>query len=183
MSALKCMLSDSIFLIASSLPSYSVFNNIRCSLFRLSGIDIGRGVRIDYGLNIGKSSQNPIAENIVIGDGTYINRDVWISAQDQKVRIGKKCLVGPNVMIETASHSTTEWRGGYRSRTTSPICIGDMVWIGARAIILPGVTVNDEAIVAAGAVVTRDVAARTVVGGIPARVIKALPPADCAQPM
>ena len=55
-----------------------------------------------------------------------------------------------------------------------PVRIGDKVWVGANATILPGVTIGDGAIVAAGAVVTKDVAPRTVVGGVPAKVIKTI---------
>ena len=178
MSIIKCLFSDGVFYIANTLPPYLAFNKLRLALFRLAGADIGNGARIERGISISTSTRDPCAGNIRVGEGTYINHGVRISAQDQQVTIGRNCLIGPYALFETSTHSVTEWRGGYRMRTTAPIHIGDKAWIGAGAIILPGVSVGDEAIIAAGAVVTRDVPARVVVGGVPARVIKSLVPVD-----
>ena len=88
--------------------------------------------------------------------------------------VGKNCLIGPRVSFETASHNIVfddEKGWGF---FTKPIVIGDRVWIGAGSIILPGVTINDGAVVAAGAVVNKDVEAFTLVGGVPAQKIKDL---------
>jgi acetyltransferase-like isoleucine patch superfamily enzyme len=94
---------------------------------------------------------------------------------DAPVFIGDRTLVGPSVCICTGTHdvdpSIRQEQGGSFARA---IRIGDDCWIGARAVILPGVTIGDGSIVAAGAVVSKDVASNCVVGGVPARVIRHL---------
>jgi len=85
------------------------------------------------------------------------------------ITIGTKVAISREAFICTASHDVTQ---AWRPLITKPIVICDGVWIGARAIILPGVTIGEGAVVAAGAVVTRDVPPFTIVGGNPAKVIK-----------
>ncbi|MFC0626334.1 DapH/DapD/GlmU-related protein [Kribbella deserti] len=89
------------------------------------------------------------------------------------IEIGDDVMLGPSVSLISSGHpvSPAERRSGI---TAAPIRIGRNVWIGASAIILQGVTVGDDAVVAAGAVVTRDVPPATLVGGSPARVIRPL---------
>ena len=84
--------------------------------------------------------------------------------------IGEGALIGHNVVLATLNHMMDPSKRA--GMTYAPIHIGKNVWIGANATVLPGVTIGDGAIVAAGAVVTKDVAPNTVVGGIPAKVIK-----------
>ncbi|WP_370867886.1 DapH/DapD/GlmU-related protein [Phenylobacterium sp.] len=93
------------------------------------------------------------------------------------VRIEDGCLIAPHVVITSQSHDVDAVARGldYRNTNTAlPIHIGRNVWIGAGAVVLPGVTIGDGAIVAAGAVVSRDVDARCLVAGIPARFVRAL---------
>ena len=93
--------------------------------------------------------------------------------QDQGgITIGDDVLVGPQTIIATLNHDPDpEKRGGMFAK---PVVIGDKVWLGARVTICPGVTIGEGAIVGAGAVVTKDVPPRTVVAGVPARIIKEL---------
>lgn len=88
--------------------------------------------------------------------------------------IGDNCLIGGGTLICGVNHGHTLEATPMRRQPveTAPIVIADNVWIGMGAIILPGVTIGEGAVVAAGAVVTHDVAARDVVGGIPARHMK-----------
>jgi putative colanic acid biosynthesis acetyltransferase WcaF len=97
-----------------------------------------------------------------------------------KITIGTKVAISREVFICTASHDITKPN---RPLITAPVTICDGVWIGARATILPGVTIGEGAIVGAGAVVTKDVEAWTVVGGNPAKFIKkrVLIETDCVE--
>lgn len=93
-----------------------------------------------------------------------------------RVTIGRRVLFGPNVQIYAATHPLD---GAVRQGTAGPeygkpISIGDDVWVGGAAVICPGVSIGEGAVVGAGSVVTRDVEAFTVVAGNPARVIRQL---------
>ncbi|MEH3034417.1 MAG: DapH/DapD/GlmU-related protein [Aeromicrobium erythreum] len=89
------------------------------------------------------------------------------------IEIGDDVMLGPGVHLVSAGHPVDPERRR-REVTSAPIRIGRNVWIGARATVLQGVTIGDDAVVAAGAVVTRDVAARTLVAGVPARLVRSL---------
>lgn len=91
--------------------------------------------------------------------------------QDQGgVEIGDNCLIGHQVVFATLNHALDpELRAGMYP---APIKLGKNVWVGSHATLLAGVTVGDNSVIAAGAVVTRDVPANTVVGGVPAKVIR-----------
>lgn len=104
---------------------------------------------------------------IRLGENTFVNQGVQIYAADS-VEIGPDCLIGDNVVIQDSDfHQVGE---GDKARVKR-IQVGRNVWIGRSAIVMPGVTIGDHAVVAAGAIVTRDVPARTIVGGNPARPI------------
>ena len=104
-----------------------------------------------------------------IGHGTNINGLTKILVAES-VRIGSGCTVSWDVQIlDNDFHAITT--DGTTRPSTGPITIGDRVWIGTRALILKGVTIGDGAVVAAGAVVTRDVPPGAIVGGMPAKVI------------
>ena len=110
--------------------------------------------------------------NIRLGDRSQLGH---CSRIDHDVEIGNDVMMGPDVVIMSISHETARpgipmIRQGAVQR--KPVRIGNDVWIGTRAIILPGVHIFDGAIIGAGSVVTRDVPALAVVGGAPARVIK-----------
>ena len=110
-------------------------------------------------------------KNTVVGEHVFIN--MGCKFQDQGgIIIDDGALIGHNVVLATLNHNfDPDKRGGM---THAPIHISKNVWIGANATILAGVTVGDGAIVAAGAVVTKDVAPRTIVGGVPAKFIRAI---------
>ena len=102
--------------------------------------------------------------------GSYVAIDDEVNLYSAaKITIGTKVAISREAFICTASHDIS-----YPNRPliTAPITICDGVWIGARAIVLPGVTIGEGAVVAAGAVVTQDVEPWTVVGGNPAKFIK-----------
>lgn len=106
--------------------------------------------------------------NVEMGSWVAIDDEVNLYSAD-KIMIGTKVAISREAFICTASHDITKPN---RPLVTAPITICDGVWIGARAIILPGVTIGEGAVVATGAVVTKDVEPWTVVGGNPAKFIK-----------
>ena len=110
-------------------------------------------------------------KHLTVGEGVFLNSGCRF--QDQGgITIGAGSLIGHCVVLATLNHEENPARRG--DLHPAPIRIGENVWIGAHATVCPGVTIGDGAIVAAGAVVTRDVPANTVVGGVPARVIRAI---------
>lgn len=129
------------------------------------------GVRIDDTFNMFPPFYTDCGKNLRMGKRVFINSGCKFQDQGGIV-IGDDVLVGHNCVIATLDHAMDpDCRG---DMVPLPVKIGNKVWIGANVTILGGVTVGDGAILAAGAVVTRDVAPRTVVGGVPARVIKTI---------
>ena len=108
-------------------------------------------------------------KNIHLGKHVFLNASCHF--QDQGgIYIGDHVLIGHGVTLATLNHCQDPLDRG--SMVPKAIHIGDRVWIGSHAVILPGVTIGPGAIVAAGAVVTADVAPNTIVGGVPANYIK-----------
>ncbi|PVU96094.1 hypothetical protein BB560_005828 [Smittium megazygosporum] len=111
--------------------------------------------------------------NTFIGKNFYMNANCVI-LDCAKVTIGDCVMFGPNVQIYTASHPIEAKARNSGFELAYPITIGNNVWVGGGAIILPGVNIGDGAVIAAGAVVTKDVPPNVVVGGNPAKFIKAI---------
>ncbi|MFZ2487249.1 MAG: sugar O-acetyltransferase [Anaerolineae bacterium] len=111
--------------------------------------------------------------HITIGAHVFLNFGCTI-LDNAAVVIGDHVMIGPNVQIYTAAHplEAIERNDGWEN--AYPVTVEENVWIGGGAILLPGVTVGRNAVVGAGAVVTRAVAANTVVAGNPARVIRTI---------
>ena len=125
--------------------------------------------RCDYGYNIS------------VGENFYMNYDCLL-LDIAPITIGDNCMIAPGVHIYSATHPIP-----YKERNEQmiagksiclefgkPVTIGHNVWIGGRSVILPGVTIGDGAIIAAGSVVTKDVPANTIYGGNPAQLIKTI---------
>ncbi|WP_415972957.1 sugar O-acetyltransferase [Rhodococcus sp. 077-4] len=108
--------------------------------------------------------------NIRIGRNVFVNQNCRFNDLGG-IDIGDDVMLGPNVSLITSGHPT-EPVGRRSGITSAPIIIGRNVWIGTSALIMQGVTVGADAIVGAGAVVTRDVPPRTLVAGVPATVVK-----------
>lgn len=110
-------------------------------------------------------------QNISIGEHVFLN--VMCTILDgAEVHIGDHVMIGPAVQIYTAAHDLRAEPRIHGREVARPISIEDNAWLGGGAILLPGVTVGRNAVVGAGAVVSRDVPANTVVAGNPARVIR-----------
>lgn len=146
---------------ASWMPYY-VGKSWRILLVRLFGL------KYNYGIAIYPTARIWAPWNVEMGAHVAIDDRVNLYSAD-KIIIGTKVAISREAFICTASHDITKPN---RPLVTAPIKIEDGVWIGARAIILPGVTIGEGAIVAAGAVVTKSVEPWTVVGGNPAMMLK-----------
>jgi acetyltransferase-like isoleucine patch superfamily enzyme len=112
------------------------------------------------------------ADKVKIGSGVDINYYTTIVAFDH-ITIGNDVLIGPYVLIHSGNHRFDDLSMPIRlqGHMQAPIHIGDNVWIGAHAVILKGVTIGDGAVIAAGAIVNRDVEPYTIVAGIPGKRI------------
>lgn len=112
-------------------------------------------------------------KNIHVGDDFLANYHVTI-LDIREVNIGSHVMIGPNVLICTVNHPLTPKGRRQHLGIAKPITIGDDVWIGGNAIILPGVEIGNNVVVAAGAVVTKSVPPNSLVAGVPAKVIRTL---------
>jgi maltose O-acetyltransferase len=136
-----------------------------------------RGATVDGGVRIAGGTRIVGPGALLIGADSWIGPyGIFYTNPDAPISIGARCDVGPGVHFVTGTHliGTSERRAGLGKAL--PIVVGNGCWLGARATVLAGVTVGDGAIVAAGAVVASNVAPNTLVGGVPARLIRTLEP-------
>ena len=141
---------------------------LKSRLLRWAGGQLGHGVRICSSVTfLG-------AGGFSIGDRTWVGHQSLIVSACF-IQIGDDVDIGPRVYIGTGTHEldAVGARSGGKG-VTKPIIIGDGVWLGAGCSILPGVKIGEKAVIAAGAIVTADVPARSVVGGVPAKKIRDL---------
>lgn len=126
-----------------------------------SSIFVEPSFRCDYGFNIH------------VGDNFCANFDCVI-LDCAEVRIGRNCLIAPQVGIYTAHHPLDRTQRASGVEMASPVTIGDDCWIGGHATINPGVTLGNNVVVASGAVVTKSFGDDLVIAGVPARVVRRL---------
>ena len=116
--------------------------------------------------------------NIFIGNDVFIGHGANFSSSESEIKIGSKVMFGPNVSIITGDHNTSvigEYMFDVKEKLPEndlPVVIEDDVWIGTGAIILKGVKVGSGSIIAAGALVNKDVPRNSIVGGVPARLLR-----------
>jgi maltose O-acetyltransferase len=164
-------LKESFFLkLANLLPrSHRSDNQLRSFLLAKAGVNINT-CRVWDGIEI-----RPIgaASRITIGKGCFINSGVRFEcAPEVTIKIGDRVQIGSRCSFETMNHSVVLLEKNKRGGFPKSIVIEDDVWIASRVSVLPGVTIGKGSVVAAGAVVTKDVPPFTLVGGIPARIIR-----------
>lgn len=127
------------------------------------------GKEVSEGFSLFPPIYSDFGQNITVGKNVFINSGCCF--QDQGgIIIQDGCLIGHQVVFATLNHSPVPENRA--DMIPQPITVGKGVWIGSHSTILAGVTIGDGSIVAAGAVVTKDVPPKTVVGGVPAKVIK-----------
>ncbi len=162
MKSLRLYIVHAIF---SFLPATRFFR-LKASLLRWAGAAVGSNVRIV------SSARFFLTGHLTIGDDTWIGHEVLIVGGDADVSIGRKVDIAPRVTLVTGTHELLTTPGRTAGRGYSlPILIEDGVWIGTSATILGGVKVHELSMVAAGSLVRDDVPSRSMVGGIPSRVI------------
>lgn len=151
------------------LPRYRILNVIKSMFLRICGATIGRRVVYYPGVWITMSKSS----KLTIGDDVDLAKDVLLTV-GEKVVIGNRVLVGYGTKILSSNHRIPPQLGRIfeAGHERSSVVIGSDVWIGAGAVILPGVEIGEGAVIAAGSVVTKDVSAYTIVGGNPARFIR-----------
>lgn len=129
------------------------------------------GKKVDDSFRMFPPFYTDFGKNIVFGKDVFVNSGCHF--QDQGgITVGDGTLIGHNVVLATVNHDL--YPKNNRKNHYASIRIGKHVWIGSNATILAGVTVGDWAVIAAGAVVTKDVPAYAVVGGVPAKIIRIL---------
>ena len=153
------------------LPPY-VGSRLRTHLFRATGFSIGDGT-VMWGMPT------------ILGDGKIyqrlrIGRECWINVGclfdvNAEIVLGDRVALGQEVMILTNSHCIGDRSRRAGSLKAKPIYVGEGAWLSTRCTLLPGVTIGEGAVVAAGAVVTKAVPPNVLVGGVPARVLRELP--------
>lgn len=125
------------------------------------GAHINPPLFVDYG------------ENIHIGARTFVNYN--LTALDvARITIGEDCQIGPNVQLLTPTHPIDPQPRRDKLEAAEPIVLEDNVWLGGGVIVCPGVTIGENSVIGAGAVVTKDIPANVVAVGNPARVIRSI---------
>lgn len=157
------------FLLSSllKLPRYRALNRLKSAVLRGLGAKVGRRVVFYPGVWIMP------ATNVELGDDVDLAYGVSLTGR-APIRIGDRTLVGYGSRLISSNHVIPEHGDIFSAgHEHAPVVVGRDVWIGANAVVLPGVTIGDDSVVAAGAVVTKDVPAGVIVGGVPARRIAA----------
>jgi maltose O-acetyltransferase len=137
---------------------------VRRTLLRLGGVRLGKMI---WGLQRCYME----SEHISIGEGAAVNAGCWFEGHGQ-IDIGSDSFIGPEVMIVTSVHAFGPGDEVDRRPTYRPVAIGNRCWIGARAMIMPGVTIGEGTVIAAGAIVTKDCEADALYAGVPARRLR-----------
>lgn len=140
-------------------------HHVRRLFYRLAGVRIGKGSTLHMGIRFYNPRNITIGLDSIIGEGTVLDGR-------GKLMIGNHVDIASEVMIYNGEHDVNAKHfAAVESVTIEPVTIEDYVFIGARAILLPGITIKKGAVVGAGAVVTKDVPEFTIVGGVPAKLI------------
>lgn len=133
------------------------------------------GGKIEADVRIASSARFQLSGGLHIGVDTWIGHDVLVVGGDAPVEIGVRCDIAPRVTIATGTHRIDPDGPRVAGKGYSlPVKIGDGCWIGTGAIILGGTVIGEHSIVAAGAVVRGQFPARSLIGGVPARVIQSI---------
>jgi maltose O-acetyltransferase len=140
-------------------------HEVRGALLRRAGIDVGT-TQVEPGCFF-------FSDQIEFGDYGWVNHRCYFDTRDG-IRIGSRVALGMEVMLCTSTHEPGDQQRRAGPYASAPVTIGDGTWIGTRALILPGVTVGEGCVVAAGAVVREDCEPGGLYAGVPARRVRDL---------
>jgi len=155
---------EALRVIAELNAEYREPEEVRALLSRLTGREVTESVTVF------PPFYSEFGKNLTLGEDVFINQGCRF--QDTGgITIGDGTLIGHGSTLTTLNHAVDPRRRA--DMTPAPVVIGRQVWLGASVTVVPGVTIGDGAIVGAGAVVTKDVPANAIVGGVPARLIRA----------
>ena len=143
-------------------------HHLRRFFYRLAGMRIGRGSTLHMFTRIYDPRHIKIGQDTIIGERAVLDGRRQLEGSKGGLTIGNHVDIASEVMIWTSEHDIND--SSFKA-IEEPVVIKDYVFIGPRAIILPGVTIGKGAVVAAGAVVTKDISAGSIVGGVPAKEI------------
>lgn len=149
-----------------AIPMRFLIRRMRSSIGKYVFDECGENINIEKGADFGNGKGIKIKDNSGLGINCYVRGPL---------EIGSDVMMGPDVMIFHADHAMSRKDIPMRLQgdtVSKPVIIGDDVWIGARVIILKGVHIGRGAVIAAGAVVTKNIPEFAIVGGVPARVLK-----------
>lgn len=149
-------------LLCLHLTTYIPLHSVRNLVWRLSGVKLGKMSTLHTGVRVFDPRGIRVGEGSIIGYRTFLDGRAPLT-------VGSHTDIASEVMIYNQEHDLAD---PDFSAVDGPVEIGDYVFVGPRAIILPGVTIGDRAVVAAGAVVTKNVPEGEIVGGVPARKIR-----------
>lgn len=152
----------------SNWPRWDIIKKVRGWHHRALMQRAGKNLRLGENTRLA----NPV--NIVVGDNCYLGDGVQLYAWKERITIGNQVLIAAGARMITRKHgfADVDLPMAEQGYTHAPIVIEDDVWIGFNAIILPGVTIGKGSIVGAGAVVTKSIEPYSIVGGVPARLIR-----------
>ena len=144
----------------------------REALLREMFAEIGPGCYIEPPLHA-----NWAGKHVHFGKNIYVNFNLTL-VDDTHIYVGDGVMFGPNVTVCTGTHPVHPELRARQAQYNLPVHIGDNVWVGAGAVILPGVTIGEGSVIGAGAVVTRDIPANVVAAGVPCRVLRPITEQD-----
>ena len=128
--------------------------------------EIGEDCTIETPLN-----SNWGCKHVHIGKGTYVNSNVTF-VDDEHIYIGDSCLIAPNVVFSTSGHPILPILRKNHYVYNLPIHVGDNVWIGSGAQIMPGISIGENSVIGSGSVVTNDIPKNVVAFGVPCKVVR-----------
>lgn len=162
-------------LVAERARCRSVLQRFEHAASEAEGMEILRGLlgQVGAGAMVIGPLRCDYGWNVTLGERAFLNYDVVI-LDCAPVRIGARALVGPRAQLIAADHPLAPDDRATGLESAAPVTIADDAWIGAGAIVLPGVTVGRGSVVGAGSVVTRDIPVGVVAAGTPCRVLREL---------